>query len=393
MKKIKVKHFGLSLINIFTFALSCLFSTFSWNYKVDVFANKMVSYTQYSVKDKYVFPYLSISPKTEEFDFGKIFSYVCYNHYIPNYCCKTTTTLSYLDFSADVSIVSQPTFWSTEYKKNDNTYYKLDHSSYFLKYKSEYNSHGYDAFFYLSQPLANYICEELKVSEEELMTRVFNFNDKNGETKTAFVSNIVVDHLGLSDYQTEREGFFVLSYLLFDPRSKANYDISFDIQMKINPRGNTEVIENCLSFNSLENYDYSFYTYNKSENKLIENQDLNQQFSQMNHNGDLLAKIFCYGFLILFVGYFVFQIIYFKKLQEYILISSLICLILFAIFGIIFSFLFNYYMFGLFALVFLGLESAFFIQNIFVKKANKHSFKEKGGIKNEESAPFYSIEV
>lgn len=393
--KHRKKYFFFSLINVVAFVLSCLLCSFSWGYKVDSFSNQLVSYVSTSTERIETFPMVSMSSKEEKFDFSKIFNNVYYNHYVPYYRCAVETKLSYSDSSdpLNISILSQPTFWSEQYKTSNDTFiYKLDHSSYFLKYKSEFNSHGFDAFFYLSQSLATYICEQESIEEEALIGRIVEFTDKNQNIKQAYVSNIVVDGYGLADYQNNDLGHFVLSYVLFDPRVKDDFNARFDIKMKVNPRGNSSIIETCLSCCPKENYNYDFFTFSNASQTIERNEKLSQKFSKIKKTSDFGWIIGVAVLATAFAAYLVFKIYFYKKNTLMVVLSSIIPSSLFVIIGIIFSFIYTYYLFGLFSIIFLGLELPFLVYFAFNYKI-KEALNSWGAENVVRHTSFYTIKI
>lgn len=393
--KFKKKYLLFSVVEIVAFVFSCFFASLSKNYRIDVFCNNLISYTKYSTVDAAATPLLSISSKKEKFDYKDLFSSVNYNQYVPYYRCSTDTLLNFSS-SADsigVSVISQPTFWSTPYTtSNGETIFRLDHSSYYLKYQSEYNSHGYNAFFYLSQSLASHICKEMSISEETLIGRVFEFKDKNDETMTAYVSNIVVDGYGLSDYQTHDKGFFVLSFLLFDPKIKNNFNAYFDIKMKGNSRGNSKIIEACLGSCPRSDYCYDFYTFSKSNKEITLNQDISEQFQTLDLNDDYkwVAGVVVFGFLFMVAE--TAKAIFRKKYRNFVLTSSAISAIIFGLFGIVCSFIYVFYLFGFFSLIYFAIDSIFILIYAIGLLHKKYRPKSGGNIL-EQSSKYYEIKI
>lgn len=407
--------------HIFTFLIFCfgsiicgVLSSFLLDFKLDYFSYTCVDYNSETQLSSTFEPTILNIKKDFSVDEKKQYSDL-HNHFYYNMmvgACrqKIDNSISFnlsSSFSVSTQLLTQPTFSIETVEKETGGYY-LDYGQYYSYYSDDIlGPRGYlstrfncDGFVFVSDILADELIsfyniagdnpyEELITNEDYAVLPVTI--DGEASSINLCINNILYSDKRNGDRTQELYDSFAL--IPYYPAVMNKLDVSFEIDLKTNPYGNKTCFKdiNTMGY-TIANSSYSIYSYSGAENKYLLNAKLSDDLVKAWSNGNdvLVYSIFIVLFL-LGLGSIIYLSIINTKFARKELLSYLLSLGLFVIFGIVCSFIYIYPLYCLFPLS--SLLFVYIIKRKEIRNEIKNLFRKPSKANSRYSEEFYQIEI
>lgn len=367
--------FSFIMLSLFG-CLSCLLLQ---DYKLDYLSFQMINYNKVLGNGEYNSPILSVTKTDDKIKedgtpfYNDLFSVFHYNMLVNGARTVSISDTSLLLNNADstsfsLALTTQPTF-SID-KKNlatdEDPVYHIDlgqHYSYFPEIVSKHRGDNTTSFMFISDTIANKLIETLNVPGETLIQRYQNLivDEQYCFQKLMIdgsnTANVVINNILHTDYAEgqssrmfELHGDFAL---IWADRIKDKLSMSFELDLKTNPYGNKKAIKNIEALGYTGSNSIFHLKICRSNTYAVDvrlsktlNEALRVGNNVFSYLPFVLIQVISCGFC-----FFINRKPFIQMNKR---IVSLVLLCMFMTFGIIVTFTYNYPLFTVTPLVFIG---------------------------------------
>lgn len=391
--------------------VGCLSCSFTQDYKLDKLSFDIINYNKILGNSNYKSPILTITKTKDKIEkdgtpfYNDLFNVFHYNM-LDNGARTIVDSSTKLSFNnseiADCELVltTQPTF--SIVKKNlgteDNPVYHVDSGQYYSYFPEIVDRHRggiTTSFVYISDTLANKIVDVLNVPGETIIEKYKNLVINESYCYRQIVINgsesvpIAINNVLHSDYKDGQAIRFNELYgdfaLIWADRIKDKIELSFEIDLKTNPYGNKKIVKMIEeigytapnSLFSIKTFDSDSYTINLDLSSRLE-LALKTSDNALNYIPFILVQLASLAFCYIFCRK---NVLTFNKIQ-----ANISLLALFALYGVIVTFTYNYPLYSITPLLFLVFWFGFILLGFVNKKTQMRANFLNG-------ADYYEIEI
>lgn len=383
-KKEKVVCFLKKCIVPFSFAVLSLFGCLSCfllqDFKLDYLSFQMINYNRVLGNGEYDAPILSVAKTDDKIKedgtpfYNDLFSVFHYNMLVNGARTVSVSDTSLLlndadSTSFDLSLTTQPTFTidKDNLATDDNPVFHIasgQHYSYFPEIVNRHRGDSTTSFMFISDTLANKLIETLNVPGESLIERYQNLivDEQYCFQKLiiddAHIANVAINNILHTDYsEGQSSRMFKLHgdfALIWADIIKDKLSLSFEIDLKTNPYGNKKTIKNIEALGYTGSNSIFNLRICRSDVYLVD-ANLSKSLNEALKTGN---NVFSYlPFIVIQIACCVFCFIINKKpfISMNKRVISLVLLGMFVTYGLVVTFTYNYPLFTITPLVFIGL--------------------------------------
>lgn len=408
------RHLTLCSLLVLTFLSTviscCIFSSQTFDYKLDSFYYSLNNYNTQTRLDGYNSPILKCVSDSElenktQLDLFKTSYDVFYYNVMAESCrleISSETTTDVFGDPYSIKLLTQSHFWITKNEKIEEGYY-LEDGQYLTYFDQSVIENGSmfnprfdaDTFIFISDSFADELVAKHNITADDPYKTLINnkeyslFNITNNDTGVSFT--VSINNILHSKYRKapSTTRLFGNSFGLINFNKKMNnlLKLSLSISLKTNPYNFKTILKTIMTIldSNVEDIEFELYTYSFNGYSLsaIKTNELNNIIKKK-YNDNLYNTLF-YCMVIIGIGcYSILLYLILKSVsKKMVLLIGAVVFCCFSIYGIVSNFIYIYPEFSVFPVLVVIVTSLILLKKLF----------HKGKIRKEEMGAFYEINI